>query len=343
VVAQIHYVLGGGHFMSVEGMTWDDSLDTGTFTFMDTWVGSATTVNAYLSSGAIYLDYGGPGTAWIGMVDVLALKPPTAPTGLTATVSGVRSIDLRWDAVPSATSYTLERANSADGNFYPIHTGTETHFTDHIGTLSPTADYYYRVRANNVSADSPYSPVVSLIGVFSMQQPPANISFMTPPNNSFGPSPYAGDTPVVRSSLASLPQSLGNPQPLYYSILAGTSNRLVVSSILDVPLSGQVLDQQPSKNGVFPDSLLPTNTELDNDRSNTATMPSNAIPHSKESLHSDSSAAIDRIMMLLEKAAENNSPASNPAGETYLQDLLPNAGKVRIETVPDNADHHKRP
>lgn len=86
--------------------------------------------------------------------------PPTAPQGLTATVTGM-SVGLTWTASTdnvAVTGYTVYRGATAD---FPIGSGTKladvtgTTYTD---AAVPAGDYYYEVTAkdaaNNVSAAS---------------------------------------------------------------------------------------------------------------------------------------------------------------------------------------------
>ena len=78
---------------------------------------------------------------------------PAAPTNLTATANGTTQIDLAWNAVSGATSYSVLRATSAGGNYTEIASGlTTTSSSD--ATASPGVPYFYVVRALNGTVES---------------------------------------------------------------------------------------------------------------------------------------------------------------------------------------------
>jgi hypothetical protein len=85
--------------------------------------------------------------------------PPSAPTGLVATAGNAR-VDLVWDAVPGATSYTLYRGTSPGGEgATPYQSLTGTSFADTNVTNGTT--YYYQVAAVNGSGEGVRSGEVS--------------------------------------------------------------------------------------------------------------------------------------------------------------------------------------
>lgn len=69
------YTGGGGHFVSVSGMTWDTDLDSGTLFFMNPWTGSAESTGVRLASGKINTDYGGTNGSWISVASTVAAVP----------------------------------------------------------------------------------------------------------------------------------------------------------------------------------------------------------------------------------------------------------------------------
>lgn len=76
---------------------------------------------------------------------------PPAPTNLNAT-SAAYSIDVTWDPVPNASSYTLERAEGA-GAFAVIATGlTETSYNDYPLQVGPTFSYRVRTVINGAAS-----------------------------------------------------------------------------------------------------------------------------------------------------------------------------------------------
>jgi hypothetical protein len=79
VLALFSYVRGGGHYVSIEGMTWNDVQGSGTVTFMDPWTGTQASATMYLASGKIYTSYGGSAPSWISALDVLVPVRPVPP------------------------------------------------------------------------------------------------------------------------------------------------------------------------------------------------------------------------------------------------------------------------
>lgn len=84
--------------------------------------------------------------------------PPAAPSGLTATQSGLTSIDLAWtDNSSDETGFKIERKTGIGGTYAEIHT-TAADVTMYADTgLTANTTYYYRVRATNADGDSDYS------------------------------------------------------------------------------------------------------------------------------------------------------------------------------------------
>ncbi len=79
--------------------------------------------------------------------------PPSAPTGLTATVRSATSVELSWTAASANhTGFKLERSTHPDSGFAQIASPTATSHLD-TGLAAGTA-YYYRVRASNAAGDS---------------------------------------------------------------------------------------------------------------------------------------------------------------------------------------------
>ena len=70
-----------------------------------------------------------------------------APTGLKATVISPHSIQLIWDAVPTATSYNIYRSTIHSSGFAKIGTSTTTSYLDQagIGSDPHVKTYYYEV------------------------------------------------------------------------------------------------------------------------------------------------------------------------------------------------------
>ena len=90
---------------------------------------------------------------------VSATTSAGAPTGLIATAAGPQSISCSWNAVSSATSYTLDRANSSSGPWSQVYAGPAAQYGD--SGLQSSTTYYYEVCANSDSGSSPFSAAVS--------------------------------------------------------------------------------------------------------------------------------------------------------------------------------------
>src|SRR5678815_2003697 len=84
--------------------------------------------------------------------------PPAAPSALTATAESSTSIRINWtDNANNETQFKIERKTGAGGTYAQIAT-VSANVTTYTNTgLSPSTQYYYRVRANNTGGDSAYS------------------------------------------------------------------------------------------------------------------------------------------------------------------------------------------
>jgi hypothetical protein len=80
---------------------------------------------------------------------------PTAPTTIDAHATLTTRVTVAWNAVPNATSYSIER-RAAPGAFLPIGTSPTNAYVD--DTVTANASYLYRVRAVNDSGSSSPSP-----------------------------------------------------------------------------------------------------------------------------------------------------------------------------------------
>jgi fibronectin type 3 domain-containing protein len=88
--------------------------------------------------------------------------PPTIPANLTATATSGSEIALTWsDTSGNASSFLIERSAGTDTNFSQIAQigGKVTTFTD--SGLTPSTQYFYRVRATNSAGTSDYSSEAS--------------------------------------------------------------------------------------------------------------------------------------------------------------------------------------
>lgn len=78
---------------------------------------------------------------------------PVTPAGLTASTISSSQINLTWNAVTGATSYSLKRSTTNGGPYSVIATGVTTTSYNDIGLSAGTA-YYYVVSAVNASGES---------------------------------------------------------------------------------------------------------------------------------------------------------------------------------------------
>ena len=87
------------------------------------------------------------------------LSPPSAPTGLAATV-GNGTVTLTWNPAGGATSYTVQRATASAGPYATVATlgSSPTSFTD--SGLNNGTTYYYVVTGANAAGTSPNSSVL---------------------------------------------------------------------------------------------------------------------------------------------------------------------------------------
>jgi hypothetical protein len=83
---------------------------------------------------------------------------PSVPAGLAA-AAGDAQVALSWFAVPTATSYVVQRATINLGAYTTIGSSTGTNFTDTQAANGTT--YYYRVAAVNTSGQGSFCPSVS--------------------------------------------------------------------------------------------------------------------------------------------------------------------------------------
>jgi fibronectin type 3 domain-containing protein len=85
---------------------------------------------------------------------------PAAPTGLAATATSSSKINLAWNPVSGANSYTVKRATTPGGPYTPLVSGlTPTTFAD--SGLSAGTAYYYVVTATNNGGESATSTEAS--------------------------------------------------------------------------------------------------------------------------------------------------------------------------------------
>jgi fibronectin type 3 domain-containing protein len=115
-------------------------------------------LNAKLDDFRIYRGAMPPGQMYTLATGLAAPAAPAAPATFTATAVVGNQINLSWSAVGGATSYSLYRATSSTGPFWPIATlisGTTYSDTGLPADLASGTPYYYRVAAADAGGDGP--------------------------------------------------------------------------------------------------------------------------------------------------------------------------------------------
>ena len=145
--------------LSINGSVVLPSYDTGATGHWDRLGPYSTTV----SNGTVQIELrcNTPGdTNFLSGIEVW-LKPPTAPTNLTASLSSNR-VNLAWtDRSTNETGFQVER--STNGTTFAVLTTTAanvTSYTDSSVTIGQR--YYYRVCAKNTAGLSSYTNVVNI-------------------------------------------------------------------------------------------------------------------------------------------------------------------------------------
>jgi fibronectin type 3 domain-containing protein len=90
-----------------------------------------------------------------------AITLPESPTGVSAEALSASSIQIRWNAVQGASSYTVYRAASSDGAYTAVGTSTAASYTN--TGLSALSTYYYKVSAQGKSGESVQSASTSAV------------------------------------------------------------------------------------------------------------------------------------------------------------------------------------
>ena len=103
-------------------------------------------------NGGILSDYSGS-TGPHTVDTAVPLPVPATPTGLTASADGT-NVTISWNASANATAYRLQRGLGTQGPWQTAAIGAGTTVVD-FGLADN--DYYYQVRASNLSGSSAYS------------------------------------------------------------------------------------------------------------------------------------------------------------------------------------------
>jgi len=146
--------------------TWDAAIGGGSFWKHDSFTSWVNTWSPFTksiftaSTGAV--DPAGAAPAPMDLRYVLVSDPglpdppQPGPTGLAASSSN-GAVDLTWNAVAGATSYTLQRSSVSGGPYTTIQSGiTGTSFTD--SNVTSGNIYYYTIFATTPSGDTATVP-----------------------------------------------------------------------------------------------------------------------------------------------------------------------------------------
>ncbi|UUZ93564.1 pectinesterase family protein [Paenibacillus sp. P25] len=96
---------------------------------------------------------------------------PVAPKNVAATPYD-KSALITWDALSTATAYTVKQSTDAQGPFASVQTVTGSVYQAQIGGLENDRKYYFVVTASNASGESVPSQVVSAVPTASALVPP---------------------------------------------------------------------------------------------------------------------------------------------------------------------------
>ncbi|WP_226040836.1 LamG-like jellyroll fold domain-containing protein [Natrinema sp. DC36] len=126
------------------------------------------------------------------------VSQPTAPTNVSATVDGIRTVVIEWEFTSNADSAIVERSPFGSGNWTEVGTVAypTTTFTDDDQSKLDDERYDYRVIASNsigssdpsagVSSDRLPLPPVEGVAVDDISGRSATLSFTDPSNNKNG-------------------------------------------------------------------------------------------------------------------------------------------------------------
>jgi fibronectin type 3 domain-containing protein len=85
------------------------------------------------------------------VVSATTLCETLVPTNVTVTALSSSSLDVSWDAVTGAVSYTVYRSSTVSGTYTFLDRTTSNSFTD-TGLLNATT-YFYKVTAKTELCD----------------------------------------------------------------------------------------------------------------------------------------------------------------------------------------------
>lgn len=105
---------------------------------------------------------------------------PIAPRNVTAKPYN-ESAMITWDALPTATSYSVKYSTSPQGPFTLAKTVTDSTYQAEIKGLANDQTYYFVMTASNASGESVPSAVISVVPIASASVPPVITMTSTEP------------------------------------------------------------------------------------------------------------------------------------------------------------------
>ena len=160
------------------GLTWSDfvgalsysvkraSTSRGPYTAIASGLVTTTYTDTPLAAGSIYYYVVSallPGEVESGnSTEAVAVTGPTTPSDLSASAQNYTNILLTWASANNPALTTIKIERSVDGITFSQIDAVPATGTSYVSmNLTLASSYYYRIRASNITGDSPYSSVAS--------------------------------------------------------------------------------------------------------------------------------------------------------------------------------------
>ncbi|MGN6178726.1 MAG: cellulose binding domain-containing protein [Mucilaginibacter sp.] len=168
------------------------------------------------------------------VINTTANIAPVAPAGVAATVVNGFNINLAWQAVPNASTYTVKRSLNAAGPFTVLQSGiTGTSFID--ASPTPEVSNYYIITASAGTLEGPASTVVSASVPPATPNAPVVVSKSKEIDLSWSSAAGAATYNVKRSTVSGGPYTtIANVTATSYidlNVSNGTPYYYVISSV----------------------------------------------------------------------------------------------------------------
>ena len=166
-----------------EYLVFRDNFETGDFIYVAYQGTDTSFVDDNLPSGTefFYMVKAVEGAALSGFSDmawgITLEEVPATPTGLSVGGATPTSLYISWVLVEGADNYRLTYSDDI-----LVYFGPNRFFVDE--ELNPSTVYAYKVRAENLAGDSPYSPTVPGETLSALLEPPVTVDAMALSNTS---------------------------------------------------------------------------------------------------------------------------------------------------------------